>query len=179
MERNTFDAAHGYIRALPVQSGDAMLSRVFWFMFALAPTDPGKQHRKGPCRCCCASCSLQGQQTSWTSCQLSQSLCMLLQLRLACQTPVQCWHAAAPAASGPCCESELVQLAAAPCLLAAADRHYPWQALPQWHAACAGYGFCRKHIQMFDPGFAGYRARGKEDTGTADGGADPLGVLSK
>ena len=41
MERNTFDAAHGYIRALPVQSGDAMLSRAFWFMFALAPTDPG------------------------------------------------------------------------------------------------------------------------------------------
>ena len=43
----------------------------------------------------------------------------------------------------------------------------------------AGYGFCRRHIQMFDPGFAGYRARGKEDAGAADGGADPLGVLTR
>lgn len=32
---------------------------------------------------------------------------------------------------------------------------------------------------MFDPGFAGYRARGKEDAGAADGGADPLGVLDR
>ena len=32
---------------------------------------------------------------------------------------------------------------------------------------------------MFDPGFAGFRARGKEDAGAADGGADPLGVLDR
>ena len=51
----------------------------------------------------------------------------------------------------------------------------PW-ANPPMHA---GYGFCRRHIQMFDPGFAGYRARGKEDAGAADGGADPLGVLDR
>ena len=41
MERNTFEAVHGYMHSFPPQSGDAMLSRTFWFMLALAPTDPG------------------------------------------------------------------------------------------------------------------------------------------
>lgn len=32
---------------------------------------------------------------------------------------------------------------------------------------------------MFDPGFRGRRVRGKEDTGTADAGSDPIGVLDR
>ena len=41
MERAPFDQIHAYIRSLPVQSGDALLSRTFWFQMSLAPTDPG------------------------------------------------------------------------------------------------------------------------------------------
>ena len=48
----------------------------------------------------------------------------------------------------------------------------------EW-AVHAGYGFCRQHIQMFDPGFRGRRVRGKEDAGTADAGSDPIGVLDR
>eukprot|EP00891_Asterochloris_glomerata_P002921 jgi/Astpho2/2921/Aster-01068 len=42
-----------------------------------------------------------------------------------------------------------------------------------------GYGFCRSHIQMFDPGYNGPKARGSEDEGTADYGGDPVGVLTR
>lgn len=42
-----------------------------------------------------------------------------------------------------------------------------------------GYGYCRPHIQMFDPGWRGYRARGPEDAGTADGGADSTGLIAR
>ena len=49
---------------------------------------------------------------------------------------------------------------------------------PPWPCR-AGYGFCRSHIQMFDPGFNGPKARGPEDEGTADFGGDPVGVLTR
>lgn len=42
-----------------------------------------------------------------------------------------------------------------------------------------GYGYCRPHIQMFDPGWRGYRTRGPEDAGTADAGADSTGLISR
>ena len=41
IERAPFSSVHAYIRSLPVQSGDALLSRTFWFQMSLAPTDPG------------------------------------------------------------------------------------------------------------------------------------------
>ncbi|KAK9816501.1 hypothetical protein WJX72_001161 [[Myrmecia] bisecta] len=42
-----------------------------------------------------------------------------------------------------------------------------------------GYGFCRAHIQMFDPGYKGPRAPGPEDAGSADKGADPTGTIGR
>lgn len=42
-----------------------------------------------------------------------------------------------------------------------------------------GYGYCRPHVQMFDPGWRGFRARGAEDLFTGDGGADPTGVVAR
>lgn len=45
--------------------------------------------------------------------------------------------------------------------------------------AVAGFGFCRAHIQMFDPGFKGPRTRGAEDAGTADQGNDPGGIIER
>ena len=43
----------------------------------------------------------------------------------------------------------------------------------------AGYGLCRPGIQMFDPGWRGPRARGPEDSGTLDAGADAVGVIER
>lgn len=42
-----------------------------------------------------------------------------------------------------------------------------------------GPGYCRPNVQVFDPGFRGYRARGAEDAYTGDGGADPTGVIAR
>lgn len=42
-----------------------------------------------------------------------------------------------------------------------------------------GHGYCRKHVQMMDPGFKGYQAPGPEDAHTGDGGSDPIGMIQR
>ena len=46
-------------------------------------------------------------------------------------------------------------------------------------AICAGYGYFRKHIRMFDPGWQGAQVKGIEDEDTQDHGNDPVGVLER
>lgn len=41
MRRATLQAVQVFYAGMPVQSGDAMLSRAFWHILNLAPTDPG------------------------------------------------------------------------------------------------------------------------------------------
>lgn len=44
-----------------------------------------------------------------------------------------------------------------------------------------GYGYYRDHVQMFDPGWKGYQAKGPEDWNfdVFDKGNDPEGVLQR
>lgn len=42
MERASFDDVHQYLTSIDLQSGDAMLTKAFWNVLNLAPTDPGK-----------------------------------------------------------------------------------------------------------------------------------------
>ena len=44
MQRASFEAVKAYLMGLEPQSGDAMLTKAFWHMLNLAPTDPGNPH---------------------------------------------------------------------------------------------------------------------------------------
>ena len=42
MERASFEAVEGYLQSIDLQSGDAMLTKAFWNVLSLGPTDPGE-----------------------------------------------------------------------------------------------------------------------------------------
>ena len=42
MERASFEAVEGYLQSIDLQSGDAMLTKAFWNVLNLGPTDPGE-----------------------------------------------------------------------------------------------------------------------------------------
>ncbi|KAK9847910.1 hypothetical protein WJX84_006722 [Apatococcus fuscideae] len=47
------------------------------------------------------------------------------------------------------------------------------------HPTDPGYGYFRKHIRMFDPGWQGAQVKGIEDEDTQDHGNDPVGVIER
>ena len=99
LERNTFEAAQGYIRSMPVQSGDAMLSKTMWFMFALAPTDPGGVFTHTRCPYGSASACPTPKQTrsGWTQHRAWPSACIE-----GCSCRQQAaWHCAVQGSLGP------------------------------------------------------------------------------
>lgn len=44
---------------------------------------------------------------------------------------------------------------------------------------CAGYGFYRPQMTLFDPGWRGEQTKGPEDWGVADLGNDPMGIIDR
>ena len=43
MQRANFATVEKYLKGLAPQSGDAMITRAFWNVLGIGPTDPGQQ----------------------------------------------------------------------------------------------------------------------------------------
>ena len=62
------------------------------------------------------------------------------------------------------------------CLDTVALQYQPGQACME----CAGPGYFRQHVRVFDPGWRGPQAKaGAQDTDTEDWGNDPPGALDR
>lgn len=44
MQRAPFEVVDTYLRGLEPQSGDAMLTKAFWNVLGIGPTDPGREN---------------------------------------------------------------------------------------------------------------------------------------